>query len=396
MSSAASALPDRVPDVPGAPGVSADPLRRVERAAAGLATRSVALMDDRLPWFRSLPADQRSWVMLVAQAGIAGYLEWVRRPADPRAIGQVFGTAPRDLVRAVSLRRTVELVKVAISVAEEHLPALGSTPDEAAALRESLLRYSREIAFAAAAVYATAAETRGAWDARVEAAVVDGIVRGEDLASLSSRAATVGWDPTIDTQVIAGSAPPGDRTEIIAAAAEWVQAQGIPGIVGSPGGRLVLVVGIGVDDSVADLFGDGPVVRGPVGLGLDGAVHSAAEAFAALAVAPAWPGAPRPADADDLLVERVLAGDVTASERLVRTAFAPLARTPALLDTLDAYLGNGGSLEPAARTLFVHPNTMRYRLRRIEELTGRDPWDPRDLLALQIAVMTGRLRSLGD
>ena len=39
-----------------------------------------------------------------------------------------------------------------------------------AALRDSLLRYSREIAFSAAAVYAAAAETRGAWDARVEAA----------------------------------------------------------------------------------------------------------------------------------------------------------------------------------------------------------------------------------
>ena len=42
-----------------------------------------------------------------------------------------------------------------------------------------MLRYSREIAFAAAEVYARAAEARGAWDARLEALVVDALLRGE-------------------------------------------------------------------------------------------------------------------------------------------------------------------------------------------------------------------------
>ena len=82
-------------------------------------------MDERLPWFRSLPPEQRSWVTLVAQAGISGYVVWARSPGtEYRITGEVFGTAPRDLVRAVSLRRTVELVRIAITVAEEDLPAL--------------------------------------------------------------------------------------------------------------------------------------------------------------------------------------------------------------------------------------------------------------------------------
>ena len=111
---------------------------------------------------------------LVAQAGISGYVVWARSPGtEYRITGEVFGTAPRDLVRAVSLRRTVELVRIAITVAEEDLPALAVDEAETIALRDSLLRYSREVAFAAASVYAAAAETRGAWDARVEAAVVD-------------------------------------------------------------------------------------------------------------------------------------------------------------------------------------------------------------------------------
>jgi len=181
---------DSAADTERGSAISEITLRKVERAASGLATRSVALMDERLPWFRTLPAQQRSWVTLVAQAGISGYVGWATGGLDGFKLTEaVFGSAPRDLVRSVSLRRTVELVRIAISVAEQHLPALGATPAESAALADSLLRYSREVAFSAAGVYAAAAESRGAWDQRLEALVIDSIVRGEGADSLASRAA---------------------------------------------------------------------------------------------------------------------------------------------------------------------------------------------------------------
>ena len=62
-----------------------------------------------------------------------------------------------------------------------------------------------------------------------------------------------------------------------------------------------------------------------------------------------------------------------------------------LLDTVTAYAESGSTLEGAARTLFVHPNTVRYRLRRVAEVCGRTPTDPRDLLTLQLALVLGRL-----
>jgi hypothetical protein len=378
-----------------APGVSAETLNRVERAGSALATRSVALMDERLPWFRSLPAEQRSWVTLVAQAGISGYVVWARSPGmEYRITGEVFGSAPRDLVRAVSLRRTVELVRIAITVAEEDLPSLAVDATESIALRDSLLRYSREVAFAAASVYAAAAETRGAWDARVEAAVVDGVVRDEDFGSLSSRAAALDWDPTADTLVIAGAAPTGDRADAVAAVAEWASSAGRAALSGVHGDRLVLVLAGSEPpgEEIEALFGDGPVVRGRPGDGLREASISAADALAGLDVAAAWPGAPRTIDADDLLTERVLGGDQRAAARLRAAVYAPIAAAPSpLLETIEAYLATGGALEPTARNLFVHPNTVRYRLHRIADLTGRDPWQPRDLLVLQTAVILGRL-----
>jgi hypothetical protein len=370
-------------------------LREVERAAGGLATRSVARMDERLAWFRSLPADQRSWVTLVAQAGIAGYINWMENPgSDFHIADQVFGTAPLDLIRAVSLRRTVELVRVVISVAEEHVPALGADAAERDALGESLLRYSREIAFAAAAVYATAAETRGAWDARVEAAVVDGIVRGEDPQSLSSRAAALNWDPAAAAQVLVGPAPRLERTHAVAAVAEWGRGAHRPALAAVHGTMLVVVLegSAAPPGSVADLFGAGAVVRGAVGVGLAGASRSAAEAMSGFRVAAAWPAAPRPVDSRQLLVERSLAGDRHAAEVLVADVFTPLAAQNApLLTTLDAYLGHGGALEPAARSLYVHPNTMRYRLRRVADITGQNPLAPRDRRTLATALILGRL-----
>jgi DNA-binding PucR family transcriptional regulator len=62
-----------------------------------------------------------------------------------------------------------------------------------------------------------------------------------------------------------------------------------------------------------------------------------------------------------------------------------------VLETVAAYLDAGRSVEAAARKLFVHPNTVRYRLRRARELTGWDPLDPREGYVLQMALTVGRL-----
>ncbi|WP_279578888.1 hypothetical protein [Fodinicola feengrottensis] len=131
-------------------------------------------MDETLPWFRSLPADQRSWITLVAQAGVAALTEWLRRPdEDPlEATGLVFGAAPRYLARAVTLQQVVAMVKVTVEVVEEQVPWIAAAGEERA-LKEAVLVFSREVAFAAAQVYARVAETRGAWDARLQALLVD-------------------------------------------------------------------------------------------------------------------------------------------------------------------------------------------------------------------------------
>ena len=76
-------------------------------------------MDETLPWYRAMPPENRSWIGLVAQAGIAAFTEWFRHPDAPQAIStDVFGTAPRELTRAITLRQTVEMVRTTIEVME--------------------------------------------------------------------------------------------------------------------------------------------------------------------------------------------------------------------------------------------------------------------------------------
>jgi hypothetical protein len=381
--------------VPPPAGVAADTVARLERAGGGLATRAVALMDERFSWFRSLSAADRSWVTIVAQAGISGFTDWLAAgsvaPTDGfRITGSVFGAAPREMLRTVSLRRTVELIRITIEVAEEQLPSLIDDPDERAVIAASLSRYSREVAFSAAAVYAAAAESRGAWDERLEALVIDAIVRGEAGDALESRAAALGWQHRLPVTVLVGT--PG--------ASEPTVPTRHPMLTGVHGDRRIVVLAapdatelVAAAAQLADsAFGAGPVVRGPIGTGLTGAVDSARQAMAGLRAAPAWPAAPRGVASDELLPERVLSGDDEAVRMLIEAVYQPLvAAGGALLATLDGYLATGGALEPAARRLFVHTNTVRYRLHRITEVTGLDPWRPRDSTTLQLALALGRL-----
>jgi DNA-binding PucR family transcriptional regulator len=160
---------------------------------------------------------------------------------------------------------------------------------------------------------------------------------------------------------------------------------------------MVVVLG-GVDNpdkagaAVADHFGEGPVVVGPVVPDLLHGSISARAATAGLRAAAGWPEAPRPVTSDDLLPERALSGDGHARRQLVQEVYRPLAESgSATLETVSEFFDHGGSIEGTARAMFVHANTVRYRLRRAAELTGLSPSDPRHAYVYRLALTLGRL-----
>ncbi|UOQ58651.1 helix-turn-helix domain-containing protein [Leucobacter allii] len=373
-----------------------------------LSTRTITRLDETLPWYGSMPPSRRSAVGLVAQTGIASFIQWYEDPSStPWIASDVFSSAPRELLRSISLQETLQLIRVVVSVVEERVAPRSE------ALREAILHYSRDVAFAAADVYARAAEARGLWDARLEALVVDSILTGESDDELPSRIAALGWHGDGEAAVLVGTA---ERFVDVDQLRRSARHAGADVLIGLQGTRLVLVLGrldapprdahagvetpqlgfLEIAQRLADGFSDGPLVLGPTVENLVDASRSARAALAGVAVARSWRHAPRPVPADDLLPERALAGDGLARRTLIEQIYEPLAaHSGELLETLWCYLDNGRSLEATARELFVHPNTVRYRLKKVSDVIGWNATGAREALILQSALIAGSIAQHG-
>src|SRR5665648_1285376 len=109
----------------------------------------------------------------------------------------------------------------------------------------------------------------------------------------------------------------------------------------------------------------------------------------------------RPATSDDrsgrsgpgeLLGHRPERAPPAARRALIDRIYRPLSTAGrALFETATTYLDGGGGLESTARVLFVHPNTVRYRLGRISVVTGYDLSQPREAYTVRLALAVGRL-----
>ena len=187
-----------------------------------------------------------------------------------------------------------------------------------------------------------------------------------------------------------------------------------PSLTISRGGRLVAVTGVsdgGEASRVAvalarvltrghpDVLPDEPrpwrVAFGRAYPGPGGVRRSYDEAGDALDVAARLGMPDSVVDASDLLIYQVILRDRTAITDLVGALLTPLqgARGGAgpLLATLQEYYACGGVAAETGRRLHLSVRAVTYRLARVKELTGRDPADPAQGLALRVAVIGARM-----
>lgn len=92
----------------------------------------------------------------------------------------------------------------------------------------------------------------------------------------------------------------------------------------------------------------------------------------------------------------LIAAAPEAAISVARVVLGPLLLLPrdeqdTLFETLEMWLASHGSAAQSARRLFCHPNTVRYRLRRIAEQTGRSVEHPSDAAELSAALLALRL-----
>ncbi len=138
-----------------------------------------------------------------------------------------------------------------------------------------------------------------------------------------------------------------------------------------------------------------PAVTGRVGVaaspeGLSG--FATAYQLAARAADTLPRGAQQVVSVSDRLPEVLLGGNPAVTALLVTETLAPLLAQPPgqatlMLQTLQALLDHDGSPTHAAEQLFCHRNTVIYRMKQIEQLTGRSLQDPRDKLLLSLGLM---------
>ncbi|TDC56468.1 PucR family transcriptional regulator [Actinomadura sp. KC345] len=156
---------------------------------------------------------------------------------------------------------------------------------------------------------------------------------------------------------------------------------------------------LGVDDDTAILISnDAHAWAEPAGIGSPGPLEhlplSMTECLSALDVARRTGGV---VHASDLATFPALLGRLTQEQLapFVDQIARPLseydvAHGTRLTETLRTFLDMGGAVGATSRALFLHPNTLRHRLARIERLTGHNPLQFEDRVALAIAVWAGR------
>lgn len=371
---------------------------RLQASSADLHARAVARMEADLDWFAALPARDRAAVGQLAQQGVRTFIDWLRGQADEaRITEQVFTSAPRQLAGTLTLEQTVQLVRTSMSVVYESIPTVTPEADEQQRLREALLRYSSEVAFAAANVYARLAENRGAWDARVQAMVLESVMAGDSGATIVTRAAAAGWRTDGALFTLVGSAPTTrGALEVHAAQLQrTARSAGLDVLVGMHNDRMVAIVsGVAADGSLTEAarplvghFGAGPVVAGPLvadPADLPASAHAALSGYAAAGLTRTEHRLILP---DEVIAARVLDGDPAAADPVVARL---TDLRPDVLDTLAAFLEHSTTIEGCARTQFIHVNTVRYRLRQVANITGLDPMEPGDAFTLRIGLILGR------
>jgi PucR C-terminal helix-turn-helix domain len=223
------------------------------------------------------------------------------------------------------------------------------------------------------------------------AGFVRGLLEGELApAEAESRAAAYGLLPGGSYIAVRARPPAGGDARRLARS---IEATG-----GIDGRGAIAVV---VDGEVWGVTHRAPRVDGPGLVAMGGTTRFAALpasfrlAARALETAVAF-GMSGAVGIDDLALRAAVLSEEELGERLVRRYLDPLRALGAFGDTLERtverYLRDGMRIDESARGLFIHPNTMRHRVDRFQQLSGADLHNTEDVVGVWWALQRRRLR----
>ena len=254
--------------------------------------------------------------------------------------------------------------------------------DTLASFAELVFAYIDELSAASVAGHTDELDTTGRVRQRLLERLAAHLVQGASPETILTAAERAGWEPP-DTLTAVVVPEAHVRPLLGSLAAETLQAaEDLPGLEG----RVLLLVPDADGRKRAALLrllSDRSAIAGPARPWL--AVRASVDrALRTLALGGAL-------DTEQHLVQLVLTADEDALADLRARALAPLADVrPAtaekLADTLRSWLLHQGRRDEVAAELFVHPQTVRYRMGQLRELYGDRLEDPDSVLELTIAL----------
>jgi hypothetical protein len=233
-------------------------------------------------------------------------------------------------------------------------------------------------------------------DLQRQQTVLDALLEGRgadpEFADDARSALDIGPDDAVACVVVLdqsasgeGLVPAEDRLDRLRIAARWHVRSGV--YFGLLSGDLP------DEEGLVEVFAPHPAGRMGVAASPDGvAGFAAAFQLATRAAETLTRGECRVVSVTERLAEVLLAGSPQVTPLLMAETLGPLLAQPepqatTLMETLGALLRHDCSPTHAAAELFCHRNTVIYRMKQIEQVTGRSLADPRDKMLLALALM---------
>lgn len=380
------------------------------------------VLADRLPWYRSLSLDDKTTIHLLIESFESSFMNWwnqgrrrldTRDGIDPKADSMPI-PAPSDYPQTLSPNRTLDLIQAILDLLEDGLPLPARREGNREHIKDAFLHYARRVAFSSAKSYTTLIKTDQKTQSRTETLILESLIEGSANRQVRAGLTMLGWSADYQSFALLGKLVnidnQGDTEQDIRTEVEKEGAQAL--VAEHNQLNLILInlqdadTPVNVSASLLHFFDrKTPVCMGPLRQGVKGSSETIQAALNTYAVAPAASSLavegmlPRPLHADDLLPERALMGDKNAADQLYREVYKSLSgddQNSPLLLTLGTFLMSGNALETTAKKLGIHPNTVRYRLKRSVEVTGWDVMNPREAFVLQTALKIGRIRDAGE
>ncbi|HEX9713721.1 MAG TPA: helix-turn-helix domain-containing protein [Actinomycetota bacterium] len=414
------ALPSEDPARPSA--ALREILDELEQMVEQLAERMLERYLASIPSYRALPDETLRQVREVNRKNLTGFIGALRRRQGPsdEELAFVRASASKRAREGVPLSALLQAYRLGAQLAwGQARELIGEDPVrlyEGLELATAVMHWVDVVSGAVAQAYLEEYERLSSDREAARRDFLDGIIGGALTdEEILARAEALGLDPAAATSIaIVGPADPSADDAVLRAVQHRLKTLAAE----LPAADRSLVVGRGPEIVIVfpagpDALGDmqvgmrtlvervGETLEVPVRAGIGRPRDSLAElapcyreASIALAAARASSGAPT-VSYGEMLIEELILRERGVSKRLATQLLEPLDAHPELKHTLVEYIEHGPSLPAVAKRLFLHPNTVSYRLSRIRDLTGRDPKTPAGIAELFLALRASQLLGAG-